>query len=66
MAEFQSLEELLGGALRAGDGRVAVCQCPHCGGPIILPQVLEMRTIEELKAEYPVEEGANEGDQGRS
>lgn len=64
MSDYRTLEELLDGAIRPDGERVAVCECAQCGGPVILPAVLEVMTLEELKREYPLEEAGDGEGQG--
>jgi hypothetical protein len=65
MPNYRSLSDIIGEAMRLEGGRVGVCLCPHCGGAVLLPQALQVMTIDELKREYPLEGAADEGDQGR-
>jgi hypothetical protein len=59
MADLCNLDDII----QLADGRVAVCECPRCGHPIILPRVLEVMTLDELKQEFPLveEETGGEG-----
>lgn len=65
MPNYRKLSDIVGDAWRLEDDRVFVCTCPHCGGDLLLPRLLRVATIDEFKREYPLEEGADEGNQGR-